>query len=82
MSAHTDIKTEFINGYRVKLVNRRVFGGSLPDGRVALKWVSLSKGKRREKTILLTPEAAAATMGVLMETLQDLRRRQLESEAA
>lgn len=63
-----------LQGYRVKLKDRRVFAAIGPDGDVWLKWVKLQGKERKVAGVRLTPEAAAATAAAIMDALNELMR--------
>ena len=63
-----------LQGYRVKLKNRRVYASAGPDQCVWMKWVKLEGKKRKAISIRLTPEAAAATAAAIMDVLKDMMR--------
>lgn len=63
-----------LQGYRVKLKNRRVYASIGPGGDVWMKWVRLEGKQRKVISIRLTPQAAAATAAAIMDVLKDLMR--------
>lgn len=61
-----------LQGYRVKLKNRRVYASVGPDQCVWMKWVKLEGKNLEARSIRLTPEAAAATAAAIMDVLKDM----------
>ena len=65
---NSDSEVIQLSGYRVRLKNRRVYA-SEKDGEIWLKWVRLVDGKRHEKCLRLSAEAAGATATLILGLL-------------
>ena len=82
MSTHWQLKPT--NGKRIRLKNRRVSGFHTAGGaHILLRWQSLSYDQRRRLTqeVMLTREAAEATLKILIDLLYPLRKAVTDEHA-
>jgi len=64
-----------LKGRRVKLKNRRVFAAVTPERTILVTYIKLDECRKPARTtIVLSPEAATATVTLLCSMLTKLRR--------